>query len=579
MHFSLGNLRSQVRRYVPITAWLPAYDRQQLSADAIAGVTVWGVMTPVALAYAQMAGVPAVAGLYTAFAALMAYAIFGTSRHLKVTASSTMAVMSAAVVGALAGGDAARYAALTAGLAVTVGLILLAAGIARLGFISDFLSKSVVTGFVFGLALTIAIGQAPKLFGVPSTSGNFFQQVYGLVVQIPEANPRTMVIGFGTIAILLLIRHYYPRIPGGLVVLAMGILAVTFLHLDEKGVSTIGVFPTGLPTPRLPDVRLIDVPYLLTGAAGIVFLAVGESLGSARAFAARHRYEIDADQEMIALGAANLGTGLFQGFTADASLSSSATGENAGARTQVSSLVTAALIFITLLFLAPLFKNLPNAVLGGIVIVAVIGLMDVAELKRYYASNRNDFLLAMVALFGVITTDVLMGLIIAVMLSLLIILYRSSRPHVAVLGKIPGQVVGYGDIGRHPENVTESELLIVRLDAPLYFLNANVARTQVLDMVAASQPPPRAVIFHLGASADLDVASLDMLRTLLVELEELGIQVFLAQVRGGVRDRLRLTGVMDVLGAGHVYPSVDAAVYAFRQQAGTVAGEAAAAGS
>jgi len=563
--FSRPNLKRQLGRYVPITLWLPAYAREHLSADVIAGVTVWGVMTPVALAYAVMAGVPAVTGLYTAFAALLAYAIFGTSRHLKVTASSTMAVMSAAVVGSMAGGDPTRYLALTSGLALTVGVLLLLAGIARLGFISDFLSKSVVTGFVFGLALTIVMGQLPKLFGVPASKGNFFQQLAGLITKLSQTNPKTLLLGASALAIILVIRRFYPRIPAGLVALVVGILAVTIFHLDEKGVSTIGLFPTGLPTPGLPSITLSDVPLLVTGAAGIVFLAVGESLGAARAFATRHRYEIDADQELIALGVSNLSAGLFRGFTADASLSSTATGENAGGRTQVSSLVTVALILVTLLVLAPLFKNLPNAVLGAIVIVAVIGLMDVAELKRFYASNRNDFVLAIVALFGVLITDVLTGLIIAVFLSLLIILYRASRPHLAVLGKVPGQVIGYGDIDRHPENITIPGLLIVRLDAPLYFLNANVAHTQVVEMVAANQPPPTAVIFHLGASTDLDVASLDMLRTLIVELEESDIKVFLAQVRGGVRDRLRKTGIMETVGVHNVYPSVDAAVYDFQQ--------------
>ena len=269
--------------------------------------------------------------------------------------------------------------------------------------------------------------------------------------------------------------------------MVLGILAVSIFNLDEYGVSIVGDIPTGLPTPGLPQVSLTDLAYLVTGALGIVFLAVGESLGGARSFAAKHRYEINPDQELIALGAANISAGLFQGFTVDASLSSSATADEAGARTQLSSIVTAVLIIVTLLVLAPLFHNLPNAVLGAIVIASVIGLMNVAELKRFYASNRVDFVLAMVAMFGVLTTDVLTGLLIAVFLSLLIILYRASRPYIAVLGKVPGQVATYGDISRHPENAQVPNLLIVRLDAPLYFLNANLARGQILDLVT-SQP-------------------------------------------------------------------------------------------
>ena len=303
-----------------------------------------------------------------------------------------------------------------------------------------------VTGFVFGLALVIAIGQLPKLLGLPSGQGDFFQQIYQLITNLAQIKPYTLVVGVSALVVIFLVKRFFPRLPSGLVALVLGILAVSIFNLDEYGVSIVGDIPTGLPTPGLPQVSLTDLPYLITGAVGIVFLAVGESLGGARSFAAKHRYEINPDQELIALGAANISAGLFQGFTVDASLSSSATADEAGARTQLSSIVTAVLIIVTLLVLAPLFHNLPNAVLGAIVIASVIGLMDVAELKRFYASNRVDFVLAMVAMFGVLTTDVLTGLLIAVFLSLLIILYRASRPYMAVLGKVPGQVATYGDI-------------------------------------------------------------------------------------------------------------------------------------
>jgi SulP family sulfate permease len=567
-HRNGRKLLAALHRYLPITAWLPAYRRDFLTSDLVSGVTIWGVMVPVAMAYAQMAGLPAEVGLYTAFAALLAYALFGTSRQLKVTTSSTMAVMSAAVVGAMAQGNSAEYLALSAALAFTVGIILLAAGIVRLGFISDFLSKSVVTGFVFGLALVIAIGQVPKVLGIPSSQGDFFQQFVALIQNLPEVQPFTLLVGGLALAIIFLIRRFYPRVPSGLVALVVGILGVSIFHLDQYGVSVVGEIQTGLPAPGLPHVGLSALPYLTTGAIGIVFLAVGESLGSARAFAARHRYEIDPDQELIALGTANLSAGLFQGFTVDASLSSSATADEAGARTQLSSIITSALIVVTLLVLAPLFRNLPNAVLGAIVIASVVGLMDVGEMKRFYASNRIDFVLALVAMFGVLTTDVLTGLIIAVFLSLLIILYRASRPYLAILGQVPGQVGTYGDVARHPENERVPALLIVRLDSPLYFLNANVARGQILEMVRAGQPPPKAVLFDLGASADLDVASMDMLRSLVDELKELGSDVMLAQVRGSVRDRLRKSGIMVEIGENRIYRSVAAAVHDFERREG-----------
>ena len=423
-----ARIRQAVVRHVPILAWLPAYPSDWRRADLVASVTSWGVMVPVAMAYAALAGVPPEYGLITAFAALAAYAVFGTSRHLKVTTSSTMAIMSASVVAPLAGGDADRYLALTAGLALVVGGILLAAGLVRLGFIADFLAKSVVTGFIFGLAITIIIGQLPKLLGVPGGGGSTIGQLQTLIGNLPDTNPWTLAVGGGALALILVLRAISRKIPGPLVALVLGILAVSAFDLTVHGVSVVGEIETGIPLPGIPNISLLDIPFLAAGAAGIVFLAVGESLGAARAFAARHRYEIDADQELVALGAANLSTGLFGGFTVDASLSQSATAEAAGTRSQLSSIVTAGLILATAVLLAPLFKNLPNAVLGAIVIAAVLGLMDVAELRRYAATRRTDFLLAMVALVAVVTTTVLIGLVIAVLLSLMFVLYRASRP-------------------------------------------------------------------------------------------------------------------------------------------------------
>ena len=440
-----ARIRQVVVHYVPIVTWLPAYPADWRRADMVAALTSWGVMVPVAMAYAALAGVPPEYGLITAFAALTAYAIFGTSRHLKITTSSTMAIMSAAVVGPLAGGDADRYLALTAGLALVVGAILLVAGIVRLGFIADFLSKSVVTGFIFGLAITIIIGQLPKLLGVPSGGDGTIEQVQVLVDNLPDTNPWTLAVGVGALALILVLRRISRKIPGPLVALVLGIIAVEAFDLEVHDVSVVGEIQTGIPIPGLPNISLLDLPFLAAGAAGIVFLAVGESLGAGRAFAARHKYEIDADQELVALGAANLSTGLFGGFTVDASLSQSATAESAGTRSQLSSIVTAALILATAVLLAPLFENLPNAVLGAIVIAAVLSLMDVGELRRYAATRRTDFILAIVALVAVVTTTVLVGLVVAVLLSLMLVLYRASRPYVARIGKLSGE---RGDVCR-----------------------------------------------------------------------------------------------------------------------------------
>jgi SulP family sulfate permease len=554
----------RLRKYIPITSWLPKYQHSFFRADIVSGVTVWGVIVPAAMAYAELAGLPPEAGLYAAFASMLAYAFFATSRHLKVTASSTMAIMSAAIVaGLVSGGSLERYAVLSAMLALTVGGMILLAGVIKLGFISDFLSKPVITGFLFGVSMSIIVSQAPKVFGLKGGTGNIFQQLTQFVFGLGGTNLWTLGIGVGSLILIFILKRYTRRIPAGLVALLAGILVATIFKLDQRGVSVVGAIPMKLPTPVIPLVTTSDLALLVASAGGIVFLAISESVGTARAFAAKHHYEIDPNQELIALGAANLSAGLFQGFTVDASLSSTATGDEAGVRTQLSSIISAILILVTIAFLAPLFTNLPNAVLGAVVIYSVLGLLDFTALKRFYREVRTDFWLSVIALVGVLATDVLTGLLIAVGLSVVVVVYNASRPSLALLGRVPGQPGNYSDLERHPENERVPGLLILRLDAPLFFANANVARTQILNLVAASDPPPKAVLFDIGASSTLDITSLDMLRRLINDLEESHVEILLAQVRGPVRDKLRISELMDQIGENHIYLSVDSGVQDF----------------
>jgi high affinity sulfate transporter 1 len=555
----------RIRKFVPIRNWLPSYKREDLVPDLIAAVTVWGILVPASMAYAEIAGIPPQAGLAASTVALAAYAIFGTSRNLRVAMTSAMAITSAAIVAPLALGDPALAIELTAALALLAGAILLIAGFARFGFISDFLSKSVVTGFVFGIALTIIIGQVPKILGVPGGSGTFFEQLVQLIGNLGLTNPWTLAIGAGAFALILLIRRTHPVIPGSLVALVAGILVVSLFNLDQYGVSVVGTIPAGFPAPGLPHIDPAQIPFLMAGAVGIVFIAIGESLGVARAYAARYHYEINPDQELIALGSANIGCGLFQGATVDATLSSTATGDAAGARTQVSGILTAFLIFLTVVLIAPLFRNLPQAVLGAVVIVAVIGLLDVAALTRYHAMRRSDFWLAVTALLGVILIGILEGLVLAVLLSIVMLLYRASRPNLAVLGRVPGQDGVYGDIVREPENEPVPGLLILRVDAPLYFFNANVARKGILDLAAAGKEL-RAVILDIGATADLDLATVDMLRELVDALREKRIELLFVHVRGPVRDRMGITGLRDHAGDHNIFLSTEGAVREYHRR-------------
>ena len=563
MKLNRQKISRQVGRYVPIVGWIKTYQRAGLRDDLVSGVVVGAVMIPVAMAYAQMAGVPPQAGLYSAIVGMTVYAILATSRHLKITTSSTMSIMSIAVVAPLAASDPAAFMALSSALALTVGIIMLVLGIAKLGFISDFLAKSVMTGYIFGVACLIAISQLPKIFGVPGVSGTFFQQVAQFISELPETNVYTLALGVGTIVLILVIKRFKPLIPGALVALVLGIVVSSLLQLNAKyGVSVVGVIPTGMAPFTIPIISLSAIPSLIVGAVGIVFLAVGETLGTGRAYAAKYHYEVDADQELLAMGAANVSSGLFQGITIDMSLSSTASGEAAGERTQLSSLVSAGVILAVVVFLAPLLRNLPTAVLGAIVLSSILGLFNFAEFRRYYRQRKTDFVLAVTALVGVLSTSVMVGLAIAALLSVVMLLYRASRPYIAILGKrASGE---YGDIGRHADAQPIPGLVILRLDAPLYFFNANVARTQILAQI--DDTPPRAILLDLGASADLDIGTSDMLRDLNSDLRQANIDLLFAQVRGSVRRRMRLTGLFDHIGEDHIFLSVAAAASNFEQR-------------
>jgi high affinity sulfate transporter 1 len=562
-------VRRAVTRYVPIVRWLPRYDRSQLRFDLVAGIVAWGVMVPVAMAYAGLAGMPPETGLVTAFAALTAYAVFGTSHEMKVTASSSVAIMSASVVGAVAAGDAGLFVALSAALALIVGFILIVAGAARLGFLSQFLAASVVTGFVIGLAVVISIGQIPALLGIPGGGSTIIAKVTTIAAGLDEVNRYTAALGILSGIGIIVLRRLAPRIPGALVALVVGIVLSAAFDLQAKGVAVVGDVTTGLPTPGLPRIPLGDVVFLAAGAFGIVFLALAESIGAARAFGVRHGYDIDPDQELIALGAANAATGLFGGFVVDASFSQSATSEAAGQRTQLSSLITAAFILATAIVLAPLFKDLPLTVLAAIVITSVLGLVDIAELRRYLAWKRTDFLLAMTALGGVVFTTPLTGMAIAVALSLLAILYQASRPYIAVLGRIPADPPVYADAERHPQALPVDGFLIVRPNVPLTFVNADVAKDQIDALIRARSVAPAVLVLDIGATADLDVATTDMLSTLVTDLRDDGIDLRLAQVRSSARDRMRRTGLIDAIGEERCFYSVEAAVAARLGSAGT----------
>ncbi len=555
-----------LNRYVPITSWLPRYPRGWLGADITAGITSWAVMVPVAMAYAELAGVPAGVGLLTATAGLMVYALLGTSRHAKITTSSTMAVMSASVVAPIALGDTSTYLAMTAMLAIMVGVLLLAAGLLRLGFLAEFLAKPVITGFIVGLAITIVVGQLPKLFGVQGSSGNVFEQGLNLIDQLPDTNLASLLLGTAAMVLILVLRHIDRRIPGPLIAVAVAILLSNALDLSQGGVSVVGNIAARLTAPSVPSVGIGDITFLAAGAAGLMFLALAESLAATRSFANRHHYHVDPDQELIALGGSNLASGVMGGFAVDASVSSMATGEAAGNKSQLASMVTAGGMLLTILILAPLFVELPQTILAAVIITSVVSLVDFDEWRRYIAWRKTDALLAVVAAFGVIATDVLAGLIIAGFFSIVILLYTASQPAMARLGRLPGPGGRFVDADRASEAEEVQDILMLRLDTPLYYFNATAVGDRVVRDVDARTVPPRAVLLDLEATAELDVTAADALFELLSSLDSRGVRLVIVHAKGKVRDRMRKVGLIEELGPTGMYPSERVAVEALTEK-------------
>jgi high affinity sulfate transporter 1 len=550
-------------RFIPILSWLPRYNRLWLAADILAGLTLWGLVVPEGMAYAGIAGLPAQAGLYTLVASLLVYALFGSSRHLSVGATSATAALIASTVVALGAttADMGTYQAYAAALVLVIGVIFLVSGLARLGWVTQFLSKPVMDGFVTGLAVFVAVGQLNKLFGVEKGEGNVFQKLLAVIQQLPEANWVTFIMGAAALALLFLLPRWNKKIPAGLVVLFGSIFISYLFKLNANfGVDVAGVLPQGLPSVSLPQVSLSTLIAMILPATGIFLLAYSEALGVAREFGEKHGYEVDADQELNAHAFTNFASGLFGGMIAAGGMSASAVKEGAGGRTQVANLVAWGVTLVTLLFLTPLFTDLPEAVLAALIIHAVWHTIVARKLRKIRLVSRTEFLLAALTLAGVLFIDVLEGMIIGLAASLLLVIYQSSRPHLASLGRVPGVPGAYSDLERHPENTAIPGILILRLDAPMYYANALTVRERVKAIVAGTQPPPHAVVMDAGGQDSLDITSAEVLKGLVVELKEKGIDYYVAEVHAPVQQFGQRTGLLEFISEDRIFPTVDAAV-------------------
>ena len=567
---------NKLARFIPILSWLPHYDRSWLSIDIIAGLTLWGLVVPEAMAYAGIAGLPPQAGLYTLLAALLVYALLGTSRHLVVQATSaTAALLASSVAAALVATAAATasdpltYQTYASAFVLVTGIVFLIAGLARLGFITQFLSKPVMDGFVMGLAIFVVVGQLNKLFGVPKPEGNTVEKLLGIIKELPQANWATFAVGAAALALLFLLPRWNKKIPAGLVVLFGSILASAALDLQGKyGIAVVGTLPQGLPSLSLPPLPLTTYLAMVLPAVGVLLVAYSEALGVAHEFAEKHGYEVDANQELNAHAAANLLSALFGGMIAAGSMSASAVKEGAGARTQVTNLATWVITIITVLFLTPLFAPLPEAVLAALIIHALWHIIAARKLHRIRLVSRAEFWLGALALAGVLLIDVLEGMIIGVVASLVFMIYRSSRPHVSSLGRVPGVPGAYSDLGRHPENTPVPGVLIVRLDGPMYYANALTFRARVKAMIEEMQPPPKTVIFDVAPQDQLDLTATDVLKGLVKEMQGRGIIVAMADVHTPVREFSRKTGLLALIGEDHLFPTVELAVRAAESTGG-----------
>ncbi|WP_245709103.1 SulP family inorganic anion transporter [Rhodococcus tukisamuensis] len=524
---------------------LQGYDRRWLRPDVVAGLTVWAVLVPESLAYATIAGVAPVVGLYAAVPALVLYAAAGSSRHLVVGPMSATAALSAAIVAPVAGADGGHYLTLTAVLAIMTGVMGLVAGLCRLGFAASFISEPVLKGFIVGLALTIIVGQVPKLFGVEKSDGDFFEQAWGVIRHLGDTQWPTLAVGALSLALVLLLKRWLPLLPGSLVVVLLSIAAVSVFSLDQHGVEIVGHIESGLPSLGLPHGRSWHDYYDLAGpAVGVLLIGFAEGLGAAKTYAAKAGYEVDPNRELLGLGAANLGSGLSSGMVVNGSLSKTAVNGSAGAKSQLSGLVVAVLTIVTLLFLTGLFEQLPEATLAAVVIAAVIELVDFAALRRLYRvwshrlgtiygfAARADFAAAIAAMLGVLLFDTLPGLVIGIGMSMLLLLYRSSRPHVASLGQQGGAWV---DTDRHPDAGVLADSVVVRVESGLFFANADHVKERIEELCTDAT---RVVVLDAETSPFVDVSAAEMLMQLQTTLQRNGIELRIAHDIGQVRDVL-----------------------------------------
>jgi sulfate permease, SulP family len=555
-------VRTGLARYVPATQWLPRYDRRWLRGDVVAGIAVTALVVPKNLGYAGIAGVPLQNGLYAAAAGAIIYALFCTSRQISTGPSSSLAAVAGGAVLAanLGGSDAAQ---LVAAITLATGLLFLLLAVFRLGWMAQFLSKAVITGFLAGAAIDVVTGELPKLTGTSSEGDNAWREFGTWVRSLDETHAATLLVGVAALALILGLRFAAPAVPGALVLLVGGLLASSIFDLGSHGVALVGDVPSGLPSPELPEWSLIQDHAATIGVSAVALLLIGfsQTAGDARAFAARHRYRIDVNQESIAQGMANVGAGVFQGMPVSTSLSASSLNESAGARTPLASLTTGGLVVATLLFLAPVFSDLPKAVLGAIIIDAVVfGMIDVPEFRRLRRVAPADFWIAIAAVIGVMSAGVLVGVIIGVALSLVWLVHVATRPSMPLLGREPGTQV-FRDLTENPADETYPGIAVLRLDGGLFFATAEALEERVRGLTEDGRPA-NALVLDMEGVNFVDSQGSAKLAELYELTESEGVTLRLARVKPNVLAVLQADGIVEQIGRDHIHGNVYRAVEA-----------------
>lgn len=551
-----------VARFLPIVGWLRDYDRSWLRGDVIAGVTVAALIVPKNLGYAGIAGIPLQNGLYAAAAGAVLYAIFGTCRQISMGPSSGLAAVAASAVataGLTAPGDVATF---VAGITLISGLLFLLLAILRMGWISQFLSRAVVTGFLFGAAIDVVIGELAKITGTDTSGTNSFQEFRSWLGSLGETHLPTLAVGVVSLVVVFGIRHVAPRVPGALVLVVGGLIASYLFDFGEKGVALVGDVPSGLPSFDIPSPSLLldHGGTAIVAAVALMLIGFSQTAGDARAFAAKHRYQIDVNQESVAQAAANIGSGVFHGMPVSTSLSASSLNDHSGAKTGLASITSGVTVLLTLLFLAPLFSQLPKPVLGALIIEAVVmGMMNVPEMRRIYRVQRFDFWVAIVAILGTLAFGVLAGVILGIGLSLLWLIAVATHPQMPTLGREPGTQV-FRDVIENPADEQIPGVAVVRLDGGLFFATADALEDRIRSVIQSESPG--CVVLDCEGINFLDSQGSATIDDLLVLCRQADVTLRLARVKPGVRAVLEREGVTDRLGVDHMHGNVHRAVEA-----------------